>query len=306
MQRAFLIDAALLCIVCFAALVRILTPEGDGMCKKAWIAALMAVLALGMAGAAAAQREDVRLPVVMYHDISRNPASWGPYVISEAELERDLQWLRANGYETVSVQNLLDWESGQFAMPEKPCMITFDDGAYSVAAYAEPLLEKYGFCGVAAVIGSVCETFSENGEHDAELSNLSWEAAREMAERGTIEVICHTWDMHRLYPRKGCSRKSGESEEAYRASLLRDLRRFAEESADRGVYLSDAIAYPFGAYSRATLDTVAQFGYRVGFTCDEKVNRLTRSQGELLRIGRFNRPHGAAGEKIFGIWEEKS
>lgn len=267
---------------------------------------MMAALALSSAGAAAAERDTVALPVVMYHDISRNPAAWGPYVISEAELERDLQWLKEHGYETVSVQNLLDWEDGAFTMPEKPCMITFDDGACSVADYAEPLLERYGFCGVAAVIGSVCEQFSENGEHDAELSNLSWEAAREMAERGTIEVICHTWDMHSLSPRKGCARKKGESEADYRAALSRDFDRFLTRSADRGVYLTAAIAYPFGAYSRATLDAAGELGFRAGFTCDEKVNRLTRAPGELLRIGRFNRPHGAAGEKIFRIWEESS
>ena len=30
----------------------------------------------------------------MYHHISREPAAWGPYVVSEAELESDLRWLR--------------------------------------------------------------------------------------------------------------------------------------------------------------------------------------------------------------------
>ena len=276
------------------------------MRNKGWIAALLAALSLCMAGAAAADRETVSLPVVMYHHISRDPAAWGPYVISEAELERDLQWLKAHGYETVSVQNLLDWEAGRFSMPEKPCMITFDDGACSTAAYAEPLLERYGCCGVAAVIGSVCEQFSDNGEADPELSNLSWEAARDMAERGTIEVICHTWDMHRLTPRRGCSRRAGESEAAYRLALSGDLSRFLHGSAAHGVALTPAIAYPYGAYSRATLDAARDFGFLAGFTCDEKVNRLTRGADELLRLGRFNRPHGVAGEKIFRVWEENS
>ena len=276
------------------------------MRKRKWIAALMAALALCLAGRAAAERETLSLPVVMYHDISRDPASWGPYVISEAELEADLQWLKAHGYETVSLQDLLDWEAGTFAMPEKPCMITFDDGACSTAAYAEPLLARYGFCGAAALIGSVCEQFSENGERDPELSNLSWEAAGEMAERGTVELICHTWDMHRLSPRRGCSRMSGESEAAYRAALWRDFSRFQERSAAHGVSVTPAVAYPYGAYSRATADAAREMGFLAAFTCDEKVNRLTRAEGELLRLGRFNRPHGPDGEKIFRIWEENS
>ena len=51
---------------------------------------------------------------------------------------------------------------------------------------------------------------------------------------------------------------------------------------------------------------MADFGFLAAFTCDEKVNRLTGAEGELLHLGRFNRPHGAAGEKIFAKWEENS
>lgn len=271
-----------------------------------WIAPLLAAFALFPAHAVSAESAALRLPVVMYHDISRDPAQWGPYVVSEAEFEADLRWLRAHGYETVSVQNLLDWENGDFVMPEKPCMITLDDGAYSTLAYAEPLLKQYGFCGVSAVIGSVCEKFSKNGETDPELSNLSWEAARELAERGTIEVICHTWDMHHQSPRMGCSRLEGESETAYRYALTGDLSRFLTACEEHGVALTPAIAYPYGAFSRATLDATRDFGFMVAFTCDERVNLLTRNEDELLRIGRFNRPHGVSGEKKFQIWEEKT
>ena len=59
-----------------------------------------------------------------------------------------------------------------------------------------------------------------------------------------------------------------------------------------------------GAYSRATTSAARDFGFQAAFTCEEKVNMLDRSEGELLRLGRFNRPHGADGEKIFEIWEE--
>ena len=276
------------------------------MRNKKRIAAVMTAMAICMAGAAAAEQDSLSLPVLMYHDISRNPASWGPYVVSVSELESDLKWLKAHGYETVGVRDLLDWQNGRFAMPEKPCMITFDDGALSVAAYAEPLLEQYGFRGVAAVIGSVCTEFSENGEHDPELSNLSWEAAGEMARRGTIEVICHTWDMHRLSPRRGCSPMKGESNALYQEALRRDLERFLQVSAAHGLPLQPAIAYPYGAYVRATVDMVRELGFSVAFTCDEKVNKLSGAEGEMLRLGRFNRPHGAQAEKIFRIWEENS
>ena len=276
-----------------------------------WLTAALAAAVLfavpGEAETDSAQAgETVRLPIVMYHDITKNEKSCGPYVVSLAEFEADLRWLRGHGYETVSVQNLLDWEAGTFTMPEKPCMITLDDGACSTAAYAEPLLAQYGFCGVSAVIGAVCEEFSANGEQDAELSNLSWEAVREMAERGTIEVVCHSWNMHAQWPRKGCSRKKGESDGEYRHALSEDLGRFLGACEAHGVALSPAIAWPYGAYSRASTQTARDLGALAAFTCDETVNTLTHADGELLHLGRFNRPHGAAGEKIFQIWEETS
>ena len=104
--------------------------------------------------------------------------------------------------------------------------------------------------------------------------------------------------------RKGCSRRAGENEAAYRYALSKDLSRFLTEAEARGLDLTPAIAYPYGAYSRATVEAVRDFGFLAAFTCDERVNRLTGAEGELLQLGRFNRPHGAAGEKIFALWEE--
>ena len=273
---------------------------------KRMIAWLLLPLLLA-APSRAAKRETVNLPIVMYHHISKEPARWNEYVISPAELESDLQWLRAHGYESVSVSELLAWQDGEFEMPEKPVMITFDDGYESTAAYAEPLLRQYGLRGAVAVIGSVCEAFSALDEHDAELSNLSWEDARDMALRGTIEVQCHTWDLHKLRPRNGCGRTWGESAAEYRAAITEDLSRFLRESEAYGVSLVPAIAYPYGSYDKAlTPEVVRDLGFRAAFTCTEKINRLTGDAEELYDLGRFNRPHGVTSEKFFEKWEENS
>ena len=276
------------------------------MKKRLLVLLLFLCAAAGTAGSHAFARipAPLRLPVVMYHHISREPSRWNDYVISEKEFESDLRWLRDAGYETVSIAELLAWENGEFTMPEKPCMITFDDGFESTLAYAEPLLREYGFRGVVAVIGSVCEKFSALDEHDPELSNMSWEEASAMAARGVIEVQCHTWDMHALWPRKGCMKTSRESLGTYRAALSRDLSRFLTAAAAHGVDLAPAIAYPYGAYSRETADAVRDFGFLVAFTCSERVNCLSGAEGELLELGRFNRPHGPGSKSFFQKWEE--
>ena len=256
--------------------------------------------------AAEEEEEETRLPVVMYHHISKDKSQWNDYVVSLEEFEADLAWLAGNGWHSVGVRELLDWYDGAGELPDKPFMLTFDDGFESTLAYAEPLLEEYGFRGVVAVIGSACEKFSECDEHDPEYSNLSWEDAAALAERGVIEVQCHTWDMHTVWPRAGCQIERGESKAAYRAALTKDLSLFLEGCAGHGVALAPAIAYPFGAFSLETEEIVGELGFRVTFTCRERVNVLRRDEAEPLRLGRYNRPHGPGGASFFREWEAES
>jgi peptidoglycan/xylan/chitin deacetylase (PgdA/CDA1 family) len=264
---------------------------------------LFAALLLSVPASAEGE-ECVSLPIVMYHHISVNSAKWNDYVVSLDEFRADMDYLASNGWHSVSVDELLSWYDGEFDMPEKPFMLTFDDGFESTLAYAEPIVADHGFTGVVAVIGSVCDKFTQYDEHYPELSNLSWEDAAAMAQRGVIDVQCHTWDMHALHPRRGCSRKSGESAEQYRQALTEDLSRFLQGCGEHGLDIAPAIAYPYGAFSGETEEIVREMGFRAAFTCDEKINRLTGDDGELYRLARFNRPHGVSSEKFFSVWEK--
>ena len=252
------------------------------------------------------EREAVRLPIVMYHHISKDPARWNEYVVSVDEFASDMEYLDSHGWQSVSVRQLLDWYDGKFEMPEKPFMLTFDDGCDSTAAYAEPIAAEHGFTGVVAVIGSVCQRYSEYDEHEPEYSNLSWQDAAQLARRGVIEVQCHTWDMHELYPRNGCARRRGESLAQYRRALSEDLSRYLQACEKYGVDAVPSIAFPYGAFNSDTIDVVRDMGFLAAFTCSEQVNVLTDEPDELFRLARFNRPHGTSSGKFFAAWEEKS
>ena len=273
--------------------------------KKRLCCFLLSLLLLPLPAPVRAQAP-LRLPIVMYHHISERAQQWNDYVISPAEFESDLRYLRDEGYETIGVRELLAWQAGQYQMPEKPCMITFDDGFESTRTYAEPLLAQYGFCGVVAVIGAVCETFSQVDAHNPDTDNMSWEEVVAMARRGVIQVQCHTWNMHALYPRKGCNQRRGESDESYRSALSGDLNRFLSACRDQALDLQPAIAYPYGSYCAETTRTVQALGFLAAFTCAEKVNVLTGEAEQLYDLGRFNRPHGVSSETFFRKWEENA
>lgn len=250
--------------------------------------------------------ESIELPIVMYHHISKRSRTWNDYVISMDEFRSDMEYLRSNGWESISVAELLAWQRGEFEMPEKPMMITFDDGFASVVEYAEPIMKEFGIKGIVAVIGSVCDRYSESGEYDPEWSDLSWEAAAEMVERGVLEVQCHTWDLHSMENAIGCAKRTGESAEAYRRRLSADLSRFLTACDRHSLDLTYSIAYPFGSYDRHTTQAVQDMGFLAAFTCTEIINHLTGEGEQLYSLGRFNRPHGISSENFFKKWENNA
>ena len=85
--------------------------------------------------------EPVRLPVIMYHSIcERTP---NEYIVTPQQAESDLAWLKEHGYTSVSAQQLIEYTHGKGSLPDKPVLITLDDGFYNNLSEFLPLLEKY-------------------------------------------------------------------------------------------------------------------------------------------------------------------
>ena len=243
--------------------------------------------------------ETVNLPVLMYHQISPNSKSWNEYVISPDEFRSDMEYIKSLGWESIGVKELLAWQRGEFEMPEKPVMITFDDGFYSLVEYAEPILKEFQYKAVAAIIGSLCDEYSSKNIYYCEWNYLGWEEALEMSERGVIELQCHSWDMHNIRNSTGCAKRWGESIASYRRRLSEDLSKFITEFEKRNIDFCYTIAYPYGSYDKYTIDAIKDMGFDAAFTCTEKINVLTGDKEELYYLGRFNRPHGISSEKYF-------
>jgi biofilm PGA synthesis lipoprotein PgaB len=112
------------------------------------------------------------------------------WTLSEGTFEKQMRWLHENGYQTITLDQLTEWQFGHRALPEKAVVITFDDGDRSVYDYAWPILEKYGFTASYFVITR------EVGHPWQGLDMLSWQELREMAVSGTFTIQSHTHDLH--------------------------------------------------------------------------------------------------------------
>ena len=85
--------------------------------------------------------EPVPLPAIMYHSILKSQSRAGTYVVSPAVFREDMQYLLDNGYETVFIEDLIEYTEGD-DLPEKPVMVTLDDGYLNNLTYILPILEE--------------------------------------------------------------------------------------------------------------------------------------------------------------------
>ena len=229
----------------------------------------------------------VRMPIIMYHSITEHPSE--RYIVSPQELENDLSWLARNGYRSVLAEELADYVSGNAELPEKPVMITFDDGFYNNLYYALPLLEKYDMSAVISVVGSYTAGVAPQDVHNPSYAYLIWEDIKKLLDTGRIEIGNHTYNMHTNAVRKGCMRKSGESEEQYASALTGDVGLLQSLLYEKTGRCPVTFAYPFGYISKESVPVLRELGFAVTLSCYEGINVITDDPECLYGLKRFNR-----------------
>ncbi len=243
----------------------------------------------------------IKLPIIMYHHICKLDNRLNDFTIKPEQFEKDMLYLKEKGYETISVKQLLDYINNDIPLPEKPIMITFDDGHESFYEYIYPMLKRYDLKAVLSVVGSYTDTYSENEDHNINYSYLTWKQINEMANSGYVEIGNHTYDLHSTNKgRAGCNKKSDESIDKYREFLSRDVLKLQEKITNYTGYNFGIFTYPFGRFSKETKEIIKDLGFSTIFTCAQKVNIIDRNNPEIVYdLGRFNRPHGLSSQEFF-------
>ncbi len=244
----------------------------------------------------------VKVPVLMYHHITENKDKSGSYTVTTDEFEKDLRYIASKGYSAVSVSELIDYVYSTSPLPEKPIVITFDDGFESYQALALPILEKYGMKSAVFVIGSAADLYTRVSDHNISYSNLNWQAIKELQCSPLCEVHSHTYDLHHNEKgeRKGMSRLKNESNAEYEKAVSADLINLQKCFENKSLTVPTAIAYPYGAYDDYTTEIIKKLGFKASFTCEERINRLSPGNKNCLyNLGRYNRESGIKTEEFF-------
>jgi peptidoglycan/xylan/chitin deacetylase (PgdA/CDA1 family) len=226
------------------------------------------------------------LPVLMYHRVVETPPPGTKFDlhITREDLEKQLRFLKAKGFEAVTFNDLLERR-----MPKKPVILTFDDGYEDNYRNLLPLLQKYAMRAVMFVLGD--RKHRDNywdvplGEPRAAL--LKPAQIKEMAGSGWVEIGSHA--MHHT-PLTELNARRAEKEAA-------DSRKALEDFLQKPVV---SFAYPYGAVNEEIKKITAQAGYTFGISVKTGPTRFGEDLMEIRRIHMFPKTSG------FEFWKKTS
>lgn len=255
-------------------------------------------------GAAEHPKDSIKLPILMYHGLLKDTSMQNKFVISPARFESDLKYLKKHGYTTIFMSDLIDSMEKGSPLPEKPIILTFDDGYYNNYLYAYPILKKYHSKAVISIIGHYTDLYSETDPNHPTYSHVTWDQLDDMINSGLVEVQNHTYDMHTYDKgRRGAMQRKGESNEDYQLVLDGDVARLQQKILKETGRLPDTFAYPFGFLNENSDQFLKKLGFSATLSCSEGINYLSPSadnpEEQLYSLKRILRPPDLTSEDFF-------
>ncbi|MBQ5390724.1 MAG: polysaccharide deacetylase family protein [Clostridia bacterium] len=251
------------------------------------------------ASVTASEESEARMPAVpilMYHSVCNNRRVQTDYRVSPELFESDLAYLQENGYTAVFVADLIAYVYEGYPLPEKPVILTLDDGYLNNLTEVLPLLEKYDMKATVSVVGEFAEDFSRTPDRNPLYAYLTWEDIRTLDASGRVEIGNHTYAMHEISVRRGCMKLQSESEEKYDKVLTEDLSKLQDALTQNAGLTPIVFTYPYGFVSEESLPVIQKLGFLAALTCYERINYITGEPEQLYRLGRFNRAPGVSTE----------
>ena len=211
---------------------------------------------------------EITIPILGYHQFEDVPSS--QYAITPTVFQDQMEYLRSNGFHTISLGTLADYISGSIdSLPAKPVVITVDDGWRSGFINAVPILIEKGFTATFFVYTD----FISSGPN-----SLSWKDLKDLLKQN-FDVGSHTKShRHFLFLRK----QSTPLE--YKEEILKELRDSKKHLENKLGISVTLFSYPYGIYDSHLEESVREHGYRAAVTTNPGPNS---KRSNSLRLSRF-------------------
>jgi len=206
----------------------------------------------------------IKVPILMYHHIGplpKNPNELRQDLTVSAEnFELQVAWLKGQGYESISLSELLTHFKTGASLPKKPVVFTFDDGYEDTLTYAPPILKSFGYKGDFGIITQFPGVSLGDNQY------ASWQEIRSAKNLG-MEIVSHTQDHF-----DGTDKKYTDS------FILRNLKDSQKDIQDKIGLTFPILIYPFGHYDARYLELTKQAGFEMG---------ITTKNGQLVNLEKL-------------------
>lgn len=180
------------------------------------------------------------VPVLNYHKVDNY---YHALSISPEEFEEQMAYLSQNDFTTITPDQLMAYLNHDRALPEKPILITFDDGYLDNYTNAYPVMKKYGFTATIFLVTS---------KVGKEENFMNWDQVRTMQKDGFV-FGSHTVSHAAL---------TKISHELVMTELIDSRKEMEQQLGVKVRYF----AYPTGVYNLQSEEMVKQAGYKAAFT----------------------------------------
>ncbi len=218
---------------------------------------------------------EYRVPILMFHyvenvadkgDKTRISLNVNPYTF-----EQEIKTLVAAGYTFLTNSQLTDSMDGKMPLPEKPILLTFDDGYQDFYTDVFPILKKYKVKATAYVISGFL-----NFNNEMTTSEL-----KEVAASGLVEIGAHT--VHHVWLKKISLTKA--SFEIFQSRVT--LQQITGQPVV-------SFAYPYGAFDDQAIQVVKDAGFSSAVSTMPGDDQSAINRYFLFRL----RPGGRTGQVL--------
>jgi len=235
------------------------------------------------------------LIVLNYHDVGKLK---NEYMVTPATLRQHFMLLKKLGYHPISVSQYLAATKQQAQLPDKPVMITFDDGYLSFYSEVFPLLKEFQYPAVMALVTS----WMQSGAPGDIGPIINWDQAREMEASGLVTFASHSHALHYFLPINPYDDRNTatssfqynkghyESEEEFSKRLQADMEASQRVLVANLGHPVSAYVWPYGEYNLKGVQLAKAAGFELLFTLSTNINNDVHQNSGLRRIIVENNP----------------
>lgn len=212
--------------------------------------------------------KNIKIPILLYHEITlESPERSMAYMhTTKDNFEKQVAGLLEYGYTVISYDDLIAYNNGEKALPEKVVLIDFDDGFIGNYLYAFDIVKKYNIPINIYVVDDLVGT----------PGYFNWEQAKEMSDTGLVSINTHG-KTHIFYDKENKETLVEHIEYAHN-----NIEKNLEKSVTK------VFTYPYGTYTQEQLEALKQVGFIQNLTNDEINNSDSLNLYGLSRIYVMN------------------